>query len=115
MKSAVVDMKFAVSVAVIMAVVACTPSPVPLTPTPDASDAAPSTADASTTCAAACAALAAVSCPLGASPSCPAFLQGQSDAGSLPNPAAGGKPLTCAAVAQVRTLVDAQRMGFACK
>lgn len=100
---------------ILLALVCCTPSPTPITPAPDASDAA-SLPETGTSCVAACAALTKASCPLGSAPSCPAFLQGQTDAGSMPNPAAGNRPLTCAEIAtQVRTTADAQRLGFACQ
>lgn len=84
---------------------ACPPSPV--TPPPDA-DAAPSAS-----CATACAALAAAGCSLGKQSDCPAFLTRDLGSGKVPN-AATGRPLTCGDVASVKTVPDAQLLGFAC-
>jgi hypothetical protein len=96
-------------------VVCCTPT-APITPSadaaPDASLARAEAGEAGLPCAEACAALAAVSCPLGASAGCQAFLK--SEVGSMSNPAVGNRPLTCTEIAQVRSLADARRLGFAC-
>lgn len=99
---------------------ACPPSPVP-PPNPDASDArAPSMADAlvATTdaaiaqCQPACAALAAAGCGEGKSPECVNVLYAIDNARLERTPS--GVPLTCAALAAVRTPADAQMLGLRC-
>jgi hypothetical protein len=99
-------------IAVASLLCACPPPAPPQPPGPDASDAAPGPPPQD--CSAACAALAAAGCSLGAAADCPAFMARDIGSGKVPEPATH-RPLTCAAIAFVKTKADAQRLGFACQ
>jgi hypothetical protein len=63
-------------------------------------------------CQAACAALVTVGCPIGSAMGCAAFLNRDLASGVVGGN--GAAPVTCATVAAVRTLVQAQALGFTC-
>jgi|SRR5579859_594041 len=97
---------------------ACPPPAPPQPPGPDASDAAPSPPPSPGDCSAACAALALAGCALGAAADCPAFMARDIGSGKVPDPTTCHPrclPLTCATIAQVKTVADAQRLGFVCR
>lgn len=85
----------------------CPPSPNP-PPPPLPADAAPGDM-----CQAACDALDRAKCGLGGT-SCPSFMAEMQNSQQHPNPAAGGRPMTCADVAAVVSKADAQALGFSC-
>ena len=93
-----------------LALIGCPPTPAPLPPSPDASDAAPGACSWDV----ACASLAAASCPLGAQPDCATTMARDIGSGKVAN-ATTGRPMTCADIAAVKTKLDAQNLGFACK
>jgi hypothetical protein len=100
----------------LLALLACKPA---INPAPDASDASPTPPEsldaappAPAACQAACAALVTVGCPIGSATGCAAFLARDLASGDVG--ANGGAPVTCASVAAVRTLAQAQALGFTC-
>jgi hypothetical protein len=95
---------------------ACPPVPPPNPPPqpPDASDAAPAPPpafDSGSACDAACSVLVGLHCWKGAD--CAATLARDLGSGKIPDPTTH-KPMTCAQLAQLTTVVDAQRLGFVC-
>jgi hypothetical protein len=105
-------------VCALLALFACKPA---INPAPDASDAAlgedagpAPTVDAAppAACQAACTALQKVGCPIGGVSGCAAFLA--RDLGSGVVGANGAAPVTCASVAAVQTIAQAQALGFTC-
>jgi hypothetical protein len=93
-------------------VAACPPAPKP-PPTPDASDAATLTdAPAQTPCEAACSALTSLGCAQGSQPDCVTVFAHADGDRLMRTP--NGTPLTCAAVAQVKSVAELAALGLPC-
>jgi hypothetical protein len=92
-----------------------TPAPI----VPDATDAMPLPPSATCSsasvadCTLACSALQKAGCSIGARPDCPTFLVRDLGSCRVPNPSTQ-MPLTCPDVGNVKTVIDAMKLGFVC-
>lgn len=94
----------------------CTPAPQPAPPPspPDASDASPPPAPTpKTACDSACQSLASIGCPEAIPSNCGAVLTRIEADGIVRSNA--GSPFSCASVAAVKTVAQAQALGVVCK